>query len=1725
MGKKNQNGDAEDDEIFDSEDESVNDSVARSDSTETSIPTAGSNEFDRKNAYLNEESSGDDKDRGEEDSLDPTSSKKTIQFGEGTTDIDSDELFFSGLESDEVKSSDTLVGTPEIDPIGKTMSDIGLTVEREGSFVNFEVSFDDALELGQSEEYDDSFDKTVIGGAKGWGKQSPDATPMSSLESPTKSKGSMASPKLNDRLVVAEGEAEKNGNPDYRIVAFLGEGAMGKVFVARQTSVDRDVAFKKQIEKKSTSSRKKIRNRNKFLFEAQVTANLDHPNIVSIYDMGRDQNGEIFYCMELVRGDPWGEVIGKMSLEENLEVLKKVINGIAYAHSRETIHRDLKPENIMLGSFGEVLIMDWGLGVNLSHGPPTNLGGTPGFMAPEMAQPPETAVGTHSDIYLLGAMLFMITIGESPHSGDDVSECLKNAADNVIVAPPADRKVDERLLSIAYKAMSTNPLDRYVSAEQMKREVENYQSHLLSIKLAERSQGDLNEAVEARDYESFSKSLFGFRESLALWDENDAAADGVQRARLAYAQCALERQDFELGMSLLNASDPDEAPLYRQLQGGANASVRRRRMVWIAIASSIMLLAALVVTSMLNANTQRINAANLQIAVQRQTAAKNEAELSQAKAEAERATAEKERVRADEQRELAVEERTRADEQRERAEKLAQSEQAQKKLAQELAVKEKAARKDAESLTLLEQSAREKAEQATAEKELQRSKATRLSSELQISEKSARERLFQSNIGLIDGNIRDNQVEQAINALTDMKRSDSRFMNWEWNRLYHLCHTEVKSEYFAGVSAIDQSDDGTSAMVSENGMVKFLNPRIDKTAFETKAVGARALCVSLSPDGRYAAIGSADSQRKLTIWDVNARQLVTNLSSDISASLVSSVCFNNTGTQLAVGDSAMVITLFNGQGTNWQASNRLRFHSRRPTDLDYSKDDRLLASVSRDGLSVVWNSQTGSPYSAFEHPGELRAVAFHPGVEGLVACATADREVVFWDASKPNDPLEWQKLEPASLKRAKSAALSGSIVAHKSSVNDVDFSNDGKVMMTCGDDRTIAVWNFAEKTLQKRFRGHVNAVTNCKSDRDGRGAVSASADGQVRFWRFDQYEDQRVFTKNGSSAVQCVDFNRAATQLLTGDSEGVITVWNRDGTSSPQSNLKFDPKLGRHAVYLAASERIVTSSPGNVFVWNNGTLEQKQTVVGEAGIVACTSDERLMITGGDADHPTIAWDLQTGEKVATLLDRGDRNRVTAMAVSPDDRYLAMGTGQVEGLVSVFDLATFTLVDEAESHRGWISDLKFSPTSNQFISADSIEGYVNVWSILGNRIEREKKLEGIGGSFIRIAYSADGRRFATSANKETNKSELQVWDSESKLQISKSQLAKQTDFISFINDEVVFHLTNGKAYAWQHSVGPRAMRSVSAYSNSSYSTTLNGWNYLSDNKSLVYGDGFVKIIDTNPKQNDGSNRDKVALSVFKSAGNPGRCVLAKFADQERQIVALYEDGAVRFWDRKTSAVVNAMQSGKSRVVGLDVLAGNSKMVALCDSRGFVQILNAETGKIRNEIETGLPLTSVKWLDETTMVVSAETGVILLVNLETSTVKKLNSSFDAIRSVDVSAEGKVVVGVGTDSMGDGRVVLWQQVDGEWLENPRTFGLQVLSTRVSPDGYRVFSGDVSGAVTVWYIPEPGSTDAPRKLISLLGHEKGVSSIAISKDSSQVASSSEDGTAILWLATETPE
>jgi WD40 repeat protein/serine/threonine protein kinase/heme exporter protein D len=1675
--------------------------------------------------------------------------RKTKTFDEGAKTIE-----FDGEQSDSFSLTQSLDTPNAVDENLELGGDVDEDLELGGDIdENLELGaeIDDDLELGSepesetdseimpnlpktivvdegtllSNEFDNSLDQSCelaeLGISNdGWGKQNSSISKMSSMEAPLRAKRPMVQPKLNDRLVVADGERKLVGNPDYRVISFLGSGAMGEVFIACQTSVDRNVAFKKQIPKTYSSRRKKIRARNKFLFEAQITANLDHPNIVAIHDMGRDQNGDIFYCMELVRGEPWEDVISEMTLEENLEVLLKVIDGTAYAHSKNTIHRDLKPENTMLGSFGEVLIMDWGLGVNLDNGPPQSMGGTPAFMAPEMAQRDVELVGKHSDIYLLGAVLFMIITGEAPHIGEDAWKCLDNARDNNILdVSSLDRKIDKRLLAIALKAMSTRPEDRYANPEQLRTAIENYQSNLLSIRLTERSERELSSAIENGDYEYFSKSMFGFQEALSLWQKNAAADSGLQRSKVAYAECALERQDFELGMSLLDPNSADEAVLFQKLRKGADASQQRKRLVWLAIGSSLLLLTVLVVSSTLNARTQRLNAENLAAAVELEKKAKFEAEKATEAAEAEKRRAEEERGKAEA-------ERNKADKAKKFAEKLAVAEEAERRRAEGLAVKEKSARETAEQLAVKEKLAREKAEdlrlkeiearrtaeRLTNEKEAQRLKATNLAGRLQISENSAKERLFQSNIGLIDSYIRDNQIEQAIEKLKRTRLDQSRFVDWEWNRLYHLCHTEVKSISLDGVTAIDQSENGQLSIVSSLGKAKFWNPSSSRTSNDLQVAGAKAICTAISRDGKWAAIGTADPKQKLTIWDTSSGQNVANFSDRIGASLVSCLAFNDSGTRLAVGDSSRIITLFDGNATNWTPSKKLGFHSRRPVDLDFSSEGQRLVSVSRAGLSIVWDTNSGKPISAYSHPSQLRAAKFVPDGKGLVACATNDREIVFWNSDLSNDPLLWQELSAEQLEDAKSRGFVESLVVHESAVNDLDFSGDGKTMMTCGDDRTIAVWNVKDQTLTKRFRGHVNAVLSCSVANEENAAVSASADGEVRVWRFDEYEDQRTFSPEKSLPLNFAQFNNDASELLTCGEDGAIRVWNCNKSTQLESKLEFDPKLGRRATYLPKSGRIVTSSPGNVFAWENGKLIHKVSEVGSPGIVVTSKNERLMVTGGDENHPTIVWDLETGDKVATLLDRGSRNRVTAMAISPDDRYLALGTGLVEGIVSVFDLRSFQIVDEFEQHRGWITDLVFSPSSNEFLSADSVEGYVNAWSIENDRVRREKKIMGIGGSYIRIAYSDSGTQFVTSTNTDTNKSELQVWDSQTKTPVTKVQLSRSIDFVSMIRDEVVFRLTNGKAYGWKHANGKRHMRHVPLFSNASYPTGLNGWSRIPGNRSLVYGDGFVKIIDSPESE---VSRGSSIANVYDSAGNPGPCLSALFADDEKQIVALYQDGAIRFWDRKTDAVKNVILSPKSPATGIDIMPNDSRRLATCDSEGVIRCIDVQTNVVLIEIETGSKLNSVKWLGKNSVVVAGSTGL-SVVDLNTEEITKIDNAPESLVGIDRSKAGSVLVGVG-----ENRIYLWRRVDSAW-QPPTIFGSQVLSARVSPNGKRVFSGDASGAITVWYIPEPGSSDDPRKMISLLGHEKEVSSIAQSADGSHVASSSRDGSAILWLSAE---
>jgi eukaryotic-like serine/threonine-protein kinase len=214
--------------------------------------------------------------------------------------------------------------------------------------------------------------------------------------------------------------------PDrYAIVEPIGQGGMGTVYLATDTMLGRDVAIKVP----NVSSSEELERR--LQVEARVLASLEHPGIVPIHDAGRLADGRVFYVMKRVHGRTLQAYLAdRPAMAERLRVFERICEPVAFAHARGFIHRDLKPENIMVGAFGEVMVMDWGVAKLLAAGAeappdtadpadpgatrPGTIAGTPGFMAPEQSDGGAAGIDERADVYGLGALLCFLLTGDAP---------------------------------------------------------------------------------------------------------------------------------------------------------------------------------------------------------------------------------------------------------------------------------------------------------------------------------------------------------------------------------------------------------------------------------------------------------------------------------------------------------------------------------------------------------------------------------------------------------------------------------------------------------------------------------------------------------------------------------------------------------------------------------------------------------------------------------------------------------------------------------------------------------------------------------------------------------------------------------------------------------------------------------------------------------------------------------------------------------------------------------------------------------------------------------------------------------------------------------------------------------------------------------------------------------------------------------------------------------------
>jgi len=368
----------------------------------------------------------------------------------------------------------------------------------------------------------------------------------------------------------------------------LGKGGMGSVLRARQASLQREVAVKRlhKVEDGNVEA---------LLREARIVGDLQHPNIVPVHMLGRSADGFPVLVMKAIDGERWTDILRRdrksedgmvgATLDRHLAILKDVCNAVHYAHSRGVVHRDLKPENVLVGDFGEVVLVDWGVAARLGE-PGTGMAlGTPAYMAPEMVHGDAPSVAT--DVYLLGATLHQVMTGRGRHKAKTMQETLLQAYTSV--AYDYADEIPGELATIANKATEAEMAMRYPTALAFREALDAFEFHRTSRQLAQVAGVRLEELTELlaakevdvrRVAEVGSACRFGLRQALDEWSGNPFARGRLRLCLEKLVAFQIEHGDATEAASmlaeLLKLAGSGGKKRYRQLSHDVDVAVRRQ---------------------------------------------------------------------------------------------------------------------------------------------------------------------------------------------------------------------------------------------------------------------------------------------------------------------------------------------------------------------------------------------------------------------------------------------------------------------------------------------------------------------------------------------------------------------------------------------------------------------------------------------------------------------------------------------------------------------------------------------------------------------------------------------------------------------------------------------------------------------------------------------------------------------------------------------------------------------------------------------------------------------------------------------------------------------------------------------------------------------------------------------------------------------------------------------
>lgn len=1478
-----------------------------------------------------------------------------------------------------------------------------------------------------------------------------------------------------------EHDGQGEARAEYQLVKVLGEGGMGIVWNALQSSVERNVAIKMI----KTKIAKKPGQTEKFVDEAIVTGDLEHPNIVPIHEMGQDREGNFFYAMKHVQGTPWNKVVHKKSLHENLEILLSVCDAIAFAHARGIIHRDLKPENIMLGGYGEVLVMDWGLAlptkeftkrglISGAHG----MGGTPAYMAPEMATGPIDKISYTSDVYLLGAILYEIITERPPHRGKTVQGCVAAAMRNAIY--PTDR--DDELVEIAKRAMQTNPQDRYPSVKAFQEALRGYLSHEKSLTLSKKAASELDEATTSKDYEKFARSLFGFEESLVLWEENANAKQGQLKARLAYAECALLKGDFDLAESLIEKDEPTQKDLYYKIQQAKHERDKKQRMF--RLAKFVMAGLAAAILLIVGVSYYLIDQE-----MRRATAAEGVAKQEKEKADERTVEVLQEKEKVEKQKTIAQQERDKAEQQKKEAEK-----------QRAIAVVEK--------------------ENAVQAREAEQYKS------------------YIAKIGLAAAKVEENAFSDAQSLLLQCPAS---LRNWEWGRLMYLC-SQSSREYSspAPVHSLDFSPDGLKFVTAcFDGKARIWERESGKIVRELPHDNIYVHSVAWSPSGDLIATGGNDKQGNLKIWEAASGKLLASVMAHQDAVL--SVKFSDDQRWLMTTSYDNTAKLWNIENPEEPKSTvTLVGHTWWVWDADFvpgfspSQDDsngektNRIVTVGHDEKAIVWEiskqGKEAKPIIEFlEHQGPIYSVAYHPAGTHL-ATGGYDRQILYWnpDEIKPFNfaaAVKGEKKEPQ---------LFSTFTGHTGPVRAVSFSFDGNLLISGAQDNAVKVWDLKSRRSMKTFRGHDGTVRACEMTKDGRYLLSGSEDHRTLLWSVDDYAE--IQTLNGQElighreAILAAYFSPSGKEVLTASRDRTAIIWEVQ-TGKPRILLQEGHQfLSSSAVFFQKEQLIATAAADNsVRIWNatSGAELAHLMGTGRSGLVAISSDDKLIVTGSNTND-LMVWEtknLLEQEEVAPIAQLvGHQHPVTALAFIPGTHQLVSADSR--GRCTLWNTEDGEAIWSVRHHTLKVSDVRIIDGGKTILTAD-IDQTIGV-SKVENGEEIVARVMSHSGPVIAIDVSIDETTLLSVVNrgdeeqsKQSAQTILSVWKLD-EAGSKKRQPARQILLEGFtINDVAISHDN---------------LTAILTCSDNSIKTV----NLETEQVDiLIDGNQHGGLLWATHLSGDGRRLLSVGgidarlwdLKTGKqqmSFGPHGAVAATAMHPHDQIVVTGSWDHSLKFWDARTGKSIGKISDAHEGYINSVAYSHDGQWIVSAGDEGTAIIWDAMSKTKQTELigHTGSVQSAVFSPDDKVILTASRDRTLRLWDRKTGKQigKPMRGHEWAVLAARFSPDGKYIVSGSEDNT----AFLWDWQTGKVLAKMSGHTAAVTSVAYSRDGMRVLTASRDNTAKLWDV-SPGHLG--NEILTLKRHQQEVTSVDFSSDRLHAITSSRDGTAIIWPALEWKE